>query len=153
MRELFRYSLCIVLFISHSMISYAEQKEIFDGPDGSEYEVHYMAFVSTFLEPEIAKQYQLVRSKALGVTNISVIKIDKDGTRKAVGAVVETRMNNDIQQQQFLSNKQIIEGSSIYYIAQFQFSESELLTFNITIYGEGSTKPMSIRFSQNFYNE
>jgi len=153
MLTLLRYSLFIVLLISHSIFAYAEQKEIFDGPDGSEYEVHYMALVSTFLEPEIAKQYQLVRSKALGLINISVIKIDKDGTRKAVGAVVETRMNNDIQQQQFLSFKQIVEGPSIYYIAQFQFSESELLTFNITVYGEGSIKPMSIRFSQNFYND
>jgi len=130
----------------------AEQKEVFDGPDGSEYEVHYIAFVSEFLDPEVAKQYKLVRSKALGVVNISVIKVDAEGKRKAVGAMVETKMSNDIQQQQFLSFQQVVEGTAIYYIAQHQFRESELLTFDVTVYAEGSIKPMKLRFTQNFYN-
>jgi len=133
--------------------AHAEQKEVFNGPNGSQYEIHYMAFVSTFLTPEIAKQYELIRSKAIGVVNISVIKVDADGKRKAVGAAVETKMTNDIQQQQFLSFKQIVEGKSIYYLAQHQFKESGLLIFDVTVYAEGSIQPMKFRFSQNFYND
>ena len=131
----------------------AEQKEVFDGPDGSEYEVHYIGFVSTFLDPEIAKQYQLVRSRALGVINISVIKVDSGGKRKAVGAVVEIKMTNNLQQPQFLSSQQVVEGSAIYYLSQLQYKEGELLTFDVTIYPEGRTQAMKFRFSQNFYNE
>ena len=133
--------------------AHAEQKEVFDGPNGSEYEVHYIAFTSTFLDPEVAKQYGLVRSKALGVVNISVIKIDADGQRNAVGAVVETKMSNDIQQQQFPSFQQVVEGQAIYYLAQIQFRQGEILTFDATVYPEGSVKPLKLRFTQNFYND
>ena len=131
----------------------AEQKKVFDGPDGSEYEVHYIAFTSTFLDSEVAKQYDIVRSRALGLVNISVIKIEKDGSRKAVGAVLQTKMTNDIQQSQFLSFQQVVEGSAIYYLAQLQFREGEILTFDVSVYPEGSVKPLQFRFVQNFYND
>jgi hypothetical protein len=131
----------------------AEQKKVFDGPDGSEYEVHYIAFTSTFIDPEIAKQYQLVRSKALGIVNISVLKVEADGSRKAVGAVVQSKMTNDIQQTQFLSFQQVVEGPAIYYLAQLQFREGENLTFDVSVFPEGSTQPLQFRFVQNFYND
>ena len=148
----FSLSLFTLLFFLVSTAQ-AEQKEVFDGPDGSEYEIHYIAFTSTFLDAEVAKQYGLVRSKALGVVNISVIKIDAEGKRKAVGAVVETKMSNEIQQQQFLSFQQVVEGKAIYYLAQLQFRQGEILTFDITVYPEGSVKPLQLRFTQNFYND
>lgn len=146
--------LFFILFFTLSFgLVHAEQKEVFDGPNGSEYEVHYIGFASTFLSPEVAKQYQLVRSRALGIVNISVIKVDPDGKREAVGAVVEIRMTNNIQQQQMLTSQQVIEGSAIYYLAQLQYSEGELMIFDVTVYPEGSTKPLVFRFSQHFYND
>jgi len=131
----------------------AEQKQVFDGPNGSEYQVHYNAFTSTFLQPEVAKQYQLVRSKALGIINISVIRKTADGEKKAVGSVIEGRMSNDIQQQQILPFQQVVESQSIYYLTQMQFVEGEVLTFDITVYPEGSVQPLKLRFSQTFYND
>ncbi len=143
--------LLVLVSVSHHVS--AEQKKVFDGPDGSEYEVHYIAFTSTFLDPEVAKQYQIVRSKALGVVNISVLKVDPDGKKKAVGAVVQGKMTNDIQQTQFLSFQQIVEGPAIYYLAQLQFREGENLTFDMTVFPEGSVQPLKFRFVQNFYND
>jgi hypothetical protein len=131
----------------------AKQKEVFDGPDGSEYEVHYIGLASTFLDAEVVKKYNLVRSRALGIVNISVIKVDADGSRKAVGAVVEIKMKNDPQQAQFLSSQQVVEGKAIYYLAQLQYKQGELLTFDVSIYPEGRTKAMQFRFSQNFYHD
>lgn len=145
----------VIIALSLSSVSgvHAEQMKLFDGPDGSEYEVHYIAFTSTFLDPEVAKQYEIVRSKALGIVNISVIKKTPDGKRKAVGAVLQTQMTNDIQQNQFLSFKQIVEGEAIYYLAQLQFREGEVLTFDTSVFPEGSMKPLQFRFVQNFYND
>jgi len=153
MKPLNLFSLIIFMFSFCCGMVNAEQKEVFDGPDGSEYEVHYIGFVSTFLDPEVAKQYQLVRSRALGIVNISVIKVDAEGKRKAVGAVVEIKMTNNLQQPQFLSSQQVVEGNAIYYLSQLQYKEGELLIFDVTIYPEGRTKAMQFRFSQNFYNE
>ena len=149
----FKYLIFLLLVMFGFSQVNAEQKEVFDGPDGSEYEVHYIGFASTFLDENIAKQYKLVRSRALGIINISVIKVEADGSRKAVGAVVEIKMKNDLQQPQFLSSQQVVEGKSIYYLAQLQYKEGELLTFDMTIYPEGRTEAMQFRFSQNFYND
>jgi hypothetical protein len=143
--------ICAVIFCFS--YAYAEQKQVFDGPDGSEYEVHYIGFASTFLDAEVAKQYNLVRSRALGIINISVIKVEADGSRKAVGAVVEIKMKNDLQQAQFLSSQQVVEGKAIYYLAQLQYKQGELLIFDVSIYPEGRTKAMQFRFSQNFYHD
>lgn len=133
-------------------VTQAEQKRVFDGPDGSEYEVHYNAFTSTFLEADIAKQYDLIRSKALGVLNVSVIRRNADGSRKAVGSVVQATQTNELQQQQNLSFKQVVEGEAIYYLAQFQFAEGKYLRFDLTLYPEGSTDPLKLRFNQALYN-
>lgn len=136
-----------------SLIATAEQKKVFDGPDGSEYEVHYMALTSTFLDPDVAKQYGIVRSRARGLVNISVIRRFPDGTTKAVGSVVEGLITNSIRQQIHMGFQQVVEGEAIYYISQLQYREGEVLTFDITAYPEGQVKPLKMRFAQSFYND
>lgn len=126
----------------------AEQKERF-----GDYEVHYSAFTSTFLTPEIAKQYGIVRSKAIGVINISVLKKSDTGLFEPVPAQLEGIRTNDIQQQQFLAFRRVKEGKAIYYLTEVQFMEGEVLTFNISATPEGQPQPLKLRFSQTFYNE
>ena len=77
MKSLSRFYLFSVILCFFIGSVNAEQKKVFDGPDGSEYEIHYIGFTSTFLDPEVAKQYDIVRSRALGIVNISVIKVEK----------------------------------------------------------------------------
>jgi len=136
----------LVLFSTQS--AQAEQKERF-----GDYEVHYSAFTSTFLTPEIAKQYGIVRSKAIGVINISVLKKSESGLFEPVPAQLEGMRTNDIQQQQFLAFRRVKEGKAIYYLAEVQFMEGEVLTFNISATPEGQPQPLKLRFSQTFYNE
>lgn len=142
-----------LLLVSVSLFAQAEQKKIFDGPEGSEYDLHYIAFSSTFLEPEIAKQYSLVRSKAVGVINVSLIQRFENGTTKAVPAVVQVKATNEIQQQNFLSVQQVIEGKAIYYIAPVQFSEGKHLRFDLEVYPQGATEPLLHRFTHAFFND
>ncbi len=131
----------------------AEQKEVFDG-----YEVHYNAFRSTFLTPEVAQQYEVIRSKAIGVINISVLKTSPETDARselpqAVAAQVKAMLTNNIQQQRHLDFRRIIEGPAIYYIAEFQYSQNELLVFDISVQPESSAQPLKLRFSQTFYND
>ncbi|PID44671.1 MAG: hypothetical protein CSB48_01160 [Proteobacteria bacterium] len=128
--------------------AFAEQKEVFDG-----FEVHYNAFSSTFLEPDVAKRYGIARSKAVGVVNITVLKTAEGSKPVPVAAQIEGLLNNSVQQQRRLPFRRITEGRAIYYIAEFQFVQSELLTFAITVYPEGGTQPLKLRFSQNFYSD
>jgi len=130
----------------------AEQKKVFSS-EGQEYEVHYMALNSGVLDPQVAAQYGLKRSRALGFLNISVLKREGKHSSKAVPAMVEAKMRNDLQQVQFLSFQPVREANARYYIAQFPHREGELLTFTVTIYPEGVKEPFAFEFSQNFFSE
>lgn len=148
------FSVFVFVFAAcFSLLAQAEQKKVFDGPEGSEYDLHYIAFSSTFLEPEIAKQYGLVRSKAVGVINVSLIQRFDNGTTKAIPAVVQAKVTNEIQQQNFLSVQQVIEGKAIYYIAPVQFSEGKHLRFDLEVYPQGQTEPLLHRFTHAFFND
>jgi len=70
--------LSIFLFglILTSFHSLAEQKIV----KGS-WDIHYIAFPSSFLQPEVAKEYGLLRSKYQAVVNISVL--DNSNNNKA----------------------------------------------------------------------
>jgi Domain of unknown function (DUF4426) len=151
-KMLYQMFFSVLLFTLASNV-FAEQKEVFPGPDGSDYEVHYIALASTFLDEEVAKQYQLVRSRSLGLVNISVIKVDKDGRRQPVTASVQLAMSNELRQTQFLTIQQVIERPAIYYLAQLQYREGEILTFDATIYPAGGMEPLKLRFTQNFYHD
>lgn len=140
-------ALCsLILLVSQS--AFAEQKETF-----GDYEIHYSAFASTFLTPEVAKQYDIVRSRAVGVINISVLKKTESGTFEPVAAHVEGVMTNDIQQKKHLGFRRVKEGKAIYFISEIQYMEGEVLAFNISATPEGERQPLKMRFSQTFYNE
>lgn len=128
----------------------AEQKK-----DFGRYEVHYNAFNSTFLTPEVARQYGVVRSKAIGVINISVLRKPDtpDGLAEPVSAQVEGKVVNDVQQEIALPFRRITEGKAVYFISEFQFSQSELLTFKISAWPSGETAPLQLRFAQELYND
>ena len=42
-----------------------------------DYELHYVAFNSQFLRPDVAKSYGIERSSRLGLVNISILKNGK----------------------------------------------------------------------------
>jgi len=116
--------------------------------DFGAYVLHYNAFVSTFLTPKIAKQYKLQRSKNIGVLTLSIIK----KPNQTVSSMIQGTVTNNIQQTQLLNFKQIVEGKSVYYLAQLPFSEGEVLTFKISFVPEGSRKELKTQFQQNIFN-
>lgn len=70
-----------------------------------EYDIHYIAFNSGFLQPDIAAAAGLVRSKTQGVVNVSVLK-----GGKPVAAQVSGEVKNLLGQDRALSFKQLKEG-------------------------------------------
>ncbi|NQZ09336.1 MAG: DUF4426 domain-containing protein [Algicola sp.] len=109
--------------------------------------VHYIAFGATFLTPEIAKAYGIVRSRYKGVVNISVLNDDMTSTAQKV--TVSGVARNLIGNQVDLEFKEIVEGKSVYYIAQIDYSNAETFRFEITV--KQGSKSESFKFSQIFY--
>jgi hypothetical protein len=108
-------------------------------------DVHYIAFNSGFLQPDIAAATGLVRSKSLGVVNIAVLKAGQPSDASVSGAV-----KNLLGQNYPLSFKQVKEGEAIYYLAQFPFEDREVLRFTINVKA-GDDVARSFDFNQEFF--
>ncbi|RWU26633.1 DUF4426 domain-containing protein [Pseudomonas alkylphenolica] len=106
--------------------------------------VHYSTFISTFLQPDIAKAAELVRSKNQGVINVSVIKAGKPLVTQVSGTVKDLTSNSVP-----LKFKQINEQGAIYYIAQFPVEQQETRTFTINVDTGGKTETIS--FNQELF--
>lgn len=127
-------SLCL------SLPALAEQKQSYGDLD-----VHYSAFNSGFLQPEVAAATGLVRSKTQGVVNVAVLKA---GT--ASSAQVSGTVKNLLGQSTALSFKEVKEGKAIYYLAQFPFEQRETLRFTLNVTAADGV-PHSFDFNQEFF--
>ena len=121
----------------------AEQKK-----DIGNWEVHYMALTSTFLTPQVALNYDIVRSRYNGLINISVL--DKK-SKTAQSVVLNGEAKNLLGVVKNLSFQQVTEGESIYYLATLSFSDQELYRFNITI--NDGTDQQTLKFQHKFYSD
>jgi len=134
----------IALFTLVSLPSMAEQKQ-----DFANLEVHYIALPSMFIEPSIAAQYGLKRSKHTGLVNISVL--DKNQQSMPIEAQLIGIGRNLIGQKQQLTFKKIKEGKSIYYIAAYPFTNEEIVKFDVQIKTQDKTH--RLKFEHKFYVE
>lgn len=134
-----RLVLCL-LALCLSLPALAERKHSFGDLD-----VHYSVFNSSFLQPDIAAANALVRSKEQGVVNISVLK---GGQAQNVSVTGEVR--DLLGRDQALNFKQVNEGAAIYYLAQFKFSQREVLRFTINVTGSDGVA-RSFTFNQEVF--
>ncbi len=128
-----------------SALAQAEQFKLFDN-----YEVHYNAFNSGFVPPEVASAYDLKRSKYRALMNVAVLK-QAGSDKSSVQAVVSGSMKNLIGQTQKLRFTEIREGEAIYYIASFRFTDDEVLSFDISVQPDPNSAAYSLSFKQHFY--
>ncbi|TKV69485.1 DUF4426 domain-containing protein [Marinobacter panjinensis] len=135
---------CLLLF---STQSHAGSK------DFGEFQVHWSVFPSTFLAPEVARENNLNRSKSIGIVNISIMRETENGGLEPVSGQVEGKVLNDVQQVKFLGFRRIQEGNAVYFIAEYQYSNAELMTFHITARPTGSTEDLPIRFAHTLFND
>jgi hypothetical protein len=124
-----------------------------DSKNFGEYTVSWSVLPSTFLTPEIAKEYNLQRSKGIGIVNVAIMQTSANGSLSPVAGQVEGRVTNDIQQVRFLAFRRIQEGSAVYFIAEYQYGTAELLTFNVTARPTGHDQELPVRFSQALFND
>ena len=142
-------SLMVLLLTSIcTLTAQAEQKLIERG-----YEVHFNAFNSSFVTPEVAAANGIVRSKVRALVNVAVFKLEQDSEKKAVRANIKGEASNLLQQIQTIEFKPIIEGDAIYYIGGFRFSEEERMTIELEVTPDPNQAPIKVSFNQTFYTE
>lgn len=119
--------------------------------DFGDYRIHYSAFKSDIIEPEIAKAHGLTRSRYRALINITVQKKSADGGYQAVHAKVEGSARDIYSKINQLQMKEIREGKSIYYLAELPITDEQTLTFDIRVIPEGEEIVRQFSFNRQFF--
>ncbi len=135
-----------------------QEPEVRQGDDQTtrtfgDYTVHFKAFNSTFLQPEVAARYGFERNPKQGLINIAVLQNTDEGT-KAVTAALEGQSASLAQQIEKLQFREVKEGSAVYYLAPFSFFHEEVLKF--TVNARPANQPdetFTVKFQQKFYQD
>lgn len=118
--------------------------------DIGDHQVHFNAQLTGNLPPEIARAYNIVRSKNRAMLNVSVI--DKE-TRTSVPATVTVKTVNLTGQLKTVNMRRIDEQEAIYYIGETPIANRETLIFDITVTPDDETKPSEVRFKRQFFTD
>jgi len=118
-----------------------------------DYEIHYNAFNSSFVEPDVAKTYGLKRGKRRAMLNVSVLKKDGDGKMKPISALVSGSAANLLDQRQEMEFIKIDEGNAIYYIGQFGFSDDMVMRLQVQVQPDPNKPAYNLQFEQRFYTD
>lgn len=151
MTRLFPICIRLILLILVAFPTHAEQAKTFGN-----YTVHYNAFTTDILSPEIAKQYKITRSNNRALLNISILKKEMGTTTKPVKARVSATATNMNAQLQRLTVRELVESGdpgAIYYLAETTVHNGDTLTYDVSFVPEGEEAAYSFSFKQQFVTE
>lgn len=112
--------------------------------------VHFSAQSTDQLPPEVARAYNIVRSKNRAMLNVSVLQ---EGTDTPVTADVAVKTVNLTGQLKNVTMRMIQEQEAIYYIGETPVANQETLIFDISVRPDGVEKATDVRFKRQFYTD
>ncbi len=112
--------------------------------------VHFSAQSTDQLPPEVARAYNIVRSKNRAMLNVSVLRAVDN---KPVAANVTVKTVNLTGQLKNITMRQIDEQEAIYYIGEVAVANRETLNFDISITPDGIDAPSVVRFQRQFFTD
>ena len=136
-------ALALALLLTFAPTAGAEQSK-----KAGSYNVHYVAFASTFISADMAKKYSIVRGRNRALINISILNNDGKPVRAKLSGTVKNLPGQILT----LNFKEVIEGDAVYYLAQTRFSDQELMRFNIDFTGPDGIAN-KLKFEQKLYWE
>jgi len=118
--------------------------------DIGDHVVHFSAQSTDQLPPEVARAYNIVRSKNRAMLNVSVLR---EADNSSVQANVTVEAVNLTGQLKNVAMRELIEQDAIYYIGDLPVANRETLNFEISITPDGTDTPSLVRFQRQFYTD
>lgn len=123
--------------------------------DFGDYRIHFNALSTDSLAPQVARAYNIVRSKSRAMLNVSIMRRDDSATSAPVKGRVMVNASNLTGQLKVVKLREIVEGegaaAAIYYIGELPVADGETLIFDIAVTPEGETASYQIRFQKQFF--
>ena len=145
--------LATVILLASSNLSAAPNQQKWSKRSG-EHMVYYSVFNSQFINPEVAKSYNIVRAPNRALINISVTRVKDDGS-ETLGqpSTIEGYAQNLMGVVTPLNFRAISHPGTVYYIAEFRYSSREVINFYVDAKPDGTNKPIELAFSKKLYHE
>ena len=118
-----------------------------------EYTIHLNAFNSDTLQPNMAKAYNIIRSKNRGLLTLSVVKKSLSENGKPVKATVNAKATNLTGQLKNIEIREINDGGAVYYISEFHVADKEILDFTINVTPDSGNGPYTVEMRQQFFTQ
>lgn len=116
--------------------------------------LHFNAQPTADLQPEIAQQYDIVRSKNRAMLNVSIVKKLPGSTGQPVPGEVTASASNLTGQLKNVRLREIRDGGAVYYIADLPVANGETLTFEIEARPvDFDGEPFPVSFTETFYSD
>jgi len=146
--------MCAILLIISlvSVIAAAEQSESFGN-----YTVHYNALTTDLIDPAVARNVGIIRSKSRALINVAVLRKVMGTPSQPVKAEVKITATNLNSQLKTIEIRELREEdkargtTAIYYIGEVPVDHTETLIFHITIKPEGETETHELSFQEQFF--
>lgn len=135
------------------MVQPAPEPDNLASKDFGDYVVHFNAISTDQLSSEIARTYNIVRSKKRAMLNVSIVKKEVGSIGRSVPGSVSATAVNLTGQLKNLSLRQIQEGDAVYYIGDIAVANGETLIFNVDVTPMNETSRFSVRFSRQFFTD
>ncbi|MGJ7475954.1 DUF4426 domain-containing protein [Pseudomonas fulva] len=132
-------SLCLAMPALAADTARAARKEVF-----GDITVHYGAFTSSMLTPQVAAATGLVRSRHQGVLSLTVLRAGKPITAVVSGAVKDLT-----GRKQPLAFKRVTDHGTASYVAQFKIEHPETVVFELGVQAGGVSHSFS--FNQDVF--
>jgi hypothetical protein len=123
--------------------------------DFGDYVVHFNALSTAELPAEVARGYNITRSKNRAMLNVSIIRKEEGTTGRPVTGSVSARATNLTGQLKTVAMREIIEdgGSAVYYIGETQVANGETLIYTIDVTPINENSRFSATYKKQFFTD
>lgn len=116
-----------------------------------DYSIYFNANTAANLDPGIARQHGLERSKFIGLLNVTVLRQQSSGLPTNVPARVDASARTGSAETKTLAMREIRVGQTLSYIGQFPIHDQVTIDFVIEVKPAGETETTRIELSEQFF--
>ena len=121
--------------------------------DIGDFVVHFSAQTTDQLAPDVARAYNIVRSKSRAMLNVSVIRKSDNQSVPASISVKTTNLTGQLKKVTMRKIEEPGDTVAIYYIGETSVANRETLMFDISVKPEGQSAVSEVRFKRQFYTD
>jgi len=141
-----RNFLLIVFTFNCPLLLAADENQV----NFKDYTIHFNAFPSEHLQPNIAKAVGIERDSSRAVVTVVINKNDDLLKQKSVKANVNGNAFNLSGMMRRMKLREVNDRGAIYYISDFGVRDGERLTFAMSVKPDGETQKKEFKFNKKF---